>query len=319
MLKFFNINDVAINSEKFWLFLAPEHARLSFSYLQSQIAQDRVHQIIWFSAHTGAQSPTISLDFTSGQISAFQYAENMLPDRGREKRETLDGYRASGLFYFPTYTHFLKYKKQLQAGEFLLDMQNETILGLPFGRPSMDIPWGDFAPALLLDRDGVINVDREYVYEFKNIDFLENIFNLVRSAHKLGYKTYVLTNQSGVGRGYYSEQQVVETHRQMNARFLLERAPITAWAYSPFHRLGQGQFKGDSLTRKPFPGMLHQLQEKYPIDLNNSIMLGDKVSDALYLKGPQYIHLQGQYDLSAAKNKVYQNLGQVIKELFSEK
>lgn len=134
--------------------------------------------------------------------------------------------------------------------------------------------------ALFLDRDGVINYDAGYTYKKNDFKFIDGIFDLCRSATQSGYLLIVVTNQSGIGRGYYSENDFFELNNWMCERFISERAPIKEVFYCPFHsEQGLGAYKRQSYDRKPNPGMLLRASEKHQIDLKNSIMIGDKDSD----------------------------------------
>lgn len=134
--------------------------------------------------------------------------------------------------------------------------------------------------AVFLDRDGVINVNHGYVHNTDNFEFIDGIFEVARAAHSSGYKLIVITNQSGIGRGYYSEQQFLELTEWMCNEFLDEGVPIEKVYFSPFHPTeGIGAYKKDDISRKPRPGMIHQAQRDINLNLGNSILIGDKASD----------------------------------------
>ena len=134
--------------------------------------------------------------------------------------------------------------------------------------------------AVFLDRDGVININHGYVHHTDNFEFIDGIFEVARAAHTFGYKLIVITNQSGIGRGYYSEQQFRQLTAWMCNEFLNEGAPIEKVYFSPFHpTAGFGAYKKDDVSRKPRPGMINQAQREMNLNLGNSILIGDKVSD----------------------------------------
>jgi D-glycero-D-manno-heptose 1,7-bisphosphate phosphatase len=134
--------------------------------------------------------------------------------------------------------------------------------------------------ALFLDRDGVINHDAGYTSNAKDFKFIDGIFDLCRAAKQSGYLLIVITNQAGIGRGYYSEQAFFTLTEWMRERFTEEGVPLTDVFHCPYHpEHGVGPYKKDSFNRKPHPGMLLQAAEKYGIDLEHSIMIGDKDSD----------------------------------------
>lgn len=135
-------------------------------------------------------------------------------------------------------------------------------------------------PALFLDRDGVINVDRGYVYRREDVEFIDGIFDLCRIARELGYLIIVVTNQAGIGRGYYTEQEFLKFTDWMCEVFRSEGAALDEVFHCPYHpRHGVGEFKKESPDRKPAPGMILQAVKKFDVDLTQSVLVGDKLSD----------------------------------------
>lgn len=134
--------------------------------------------------------------------------------------------------------------------------------------------------ALFLDRDGVINHDAGYTSRVEQFHFVDGIFDLCRAARRFGYLLIVVTNQAGIGRGYYSEQDFLKLTSWMRDRFKDEEAPISDVFYCPYHpEHGIGHYRKDSFDRKPNQGMLLRASEKHGLDLKRSIMIGDKDSD----------------------------------------
>lgn len=134
--------------------------------------------------------------------------------------------------------------------------------------------------ALFLDRDGVINHDAGYSCSSDNFEFIEGVFELARTAVHSGYLVIVVTNQAGIGRGYYTEQDFLNLTEWMCARFATEGAPITEVFFCPYHpEHGIGPYRRNSFDRKPNPGMILTAAKKYNIDLANSVMVGDKAWD----------------------------------------
>ena len=134
--------------------------------------------------------------------------------------------------------------------------------------------------ALFLDRDGVINVDHGYTHKKEGFDFVDGIFNLCRVAAKKRYKIFVVTNQAGIGKGYYLESDFFELTSWMCEQFRLEGINIEKVYFSPYHIDAViEKYKEDHLSRKPNPGMLLQAQEEFNLDMKSSVMVGDKKSD----------------------------------------
>jgi len=134
--------------------------------------------------------------------------------------------------------------------------------------------------AVFLDRDGVINVDTGYVHRIKDFKFIKGIFEIGRAAIAKGYLVFVVTNQAGIGRGYYSEADFHILTNWMLCQFKSEGVIIKKVFFSPYHPVhGIGKYKQDHVTRKPHPGMLLQAGNEFDLDLNRSVLIGDKSSD----------------------------------------
>jgi D-glycero-D-manno-heptose 1,7-bisphosphate phosphatase len=134
--------------------------------------------------------------------------------------------------------------------------------------------------ALFLDRDGVINVDHGYVHRPEAVEFIDGIFELVAVARRAGYLVIVVTNQAGIGRGYYSEADFHALMDWMKSRFVERGGQIDAVYFCPYHpEHGIGDYRRESACRKPAPGMLLQAQQELDIDMELSIFIGDKPSD----------------------------------------
>jgi D-glycero-D-manno-heptose 1,7-bisphosphate phosphatase len=129
-------------------------------------------------------------------------------------------------------------------------------------------------PALFLDRDGVINADRGYVSRPADFEPLDGVFAALRLAAARGYTLIVITNQSGIGRGYFSQADydVLEAH--MRRLFAAEGVALTGIYHCP-HPPDAG-----CDCRKPRPGMILRAARVHGIDLGRSVMVGDKPSDA---------------------------------------
>lgn len=129
--------------------------------------------------------------------------------------------------------------------------------------------------ALFLDRDGVINVEKEYLYKKKDFEFIDGIFELCHFYQKLGYKIVVVTNQSGIARGYYSEEDFNSLSLWMREKFLENDIVIDAIYHCPHHP----DISGKCNCRKPKAGMLLDAKRDLELDLENSIIVGDKERD----------------------------------------
>lgn len=136
--------------------------------------------------------------------------------------------------------------------------------------------------ALFLDRDGVINIDKGYVHTVDRFIFMDGIFEFCRAAVNNKMLLVIVTNQAGIGRGIFSEEDFCKLTKWMVARFMNEKLPISAVYFCPDHPIhGIGPYRKESNDRKPNPGMFFRAQKDLSIDLMNSIMIGDKETDIL--------------------------------------
>ncbi|QIK80427.1 HAD family hydrolase [Lysobacter sp. HDW10] len=134
--------------------------------------------------------------------------------------------------------------------------------------------------ALFLDRDGVINVNHGYVHSPKQTDWVDGIFEFVARAHEKGFLPVVVTNQAGIGRGYYSELDFIKYTRWVHKVFTERNAPLAATFWCPHHpTAGEGRYRVECDCRKPQPGMLRQAMSRWNINAETSVLIGDKQSD----------------------------------------
>jgi len=134
--------------------------------------------------------------------------------------------------------------------------------------------------ALFLDRDGVINVEKNYVWRIEDFEFIPGIFELCARAQRLGFLLVVITNQAGIGRGYYTEADYQALTTWMLEQFLTRGIVIDRVYHCPFHpTAGVGEYRRDSYDRKPNPGMILSARDELNLDLTESVLLGDKDSD----------------------------------------
>ncbi len=160
---------------------------------------------------------------------------------------------------------------------------NESGTRAPYLDPSAGellIAAGAPRRALLLDRDGVINVNHGYVHSPGNTEWVPGIFELVARAHARGYVAIVATNQAGIGRGLYDEAAFLGYTAWMHARFAERGTPLLATFWCPHHpEAGIGDYRVACDCRKPRPGMLLAAIARFDLDPARSMMVGDKQGD----------------------------------------
>lgn len=133
--------------------------------------------------------------------------------------------------------------------------------------------------AIFLDRDGTINIDHGYVHQIDDFEFIEGSINALKKLKEMGYLLVLVTNQSGIARGYFTEEQFLRLTEWMDWSLAEQGVDFDGIYYCPHHPDGKGEFKEDCLCRKPKPGMLLDAMKALNIDPQQSIMVGDKIED----------------------------------------
>ena len=133
--------------------------------------------------------------------------------------------------------------------------------------------------AVFIDRDGTINEEKEYLYRTDDFVFIPGAPQAIRLLNEAGFLVIVVTNQSGVARGYYTEEDVHLLHRHIVSQLEPFGARVDAWFFCPHHPSGRGSYALPCRCRKPLPGMLLDAAGRFAIDLEASVMIGDKLVD----------------------------------------
>ena len=161
-------------------------------------------------------------------------------------------------------------------------------------------------PIAFFDRDGVINVDIGYLWRKEDFSWVEGAPEAIRYLNEHGWHVVVVTNQSGVARGYYQEAEVVSLHEWINDCLGAQGARIDAFYYCPHHTEGSVvPYAQECACRKPNPGMLLQAFADFSATRERSFLIGDKESDmqAAAAAGiPGYLYRQGNL------NEIIQNI-----------
>lgn len=137
-------------------------------------------------------------------------------------------------------------------------------------------------PAIFLDRDGTINVDHGYVHESDNFQFIDGVIDAMAELKKMGYALVLVTNQSGIARGMFTEDQFMHLTEWMDWSLADRGVDLDGVYYCPHHPEGTvEEFRQVCDCRKPQPGMLLSAKEELNIDMSASYIVGDKIEDLL--------------------------------------
>jgi D-glycero-D-manno-heptose 1,7-bisphosphate phosphatase len=188
------------------------------------------------------------------------------------------------------------------ASDRIVSIENEVypilaaggqLKGKAYSRPFIDIGVPDdfeisqdFVPklvrrgAVFFDRDGVINADVNYAHRPDQIQWINGSIAAIKAVNDRGLFAFVVTNQAGVARGLYQEEDVRALHVWMQDQFKQQGAHIDCFEYSPFHPDGiVERYALQSACRKPGTGMIDRLVERFQVDLSRSCLIGDRDSD----------------------------------------
>ena len=134
-------------------------------------------------------------------------------------------------------------------------------------------------PAAFLDRDGVINEEKGYVYKVDDFEWIDGAKESIKYLNDNNFHVFVVTNQSGIARGYYSERDVTLLHDYINNELKKLEAHIDEFFISPYHPSNANEYLHLSHLRKPETGMLDLAANKWSIDKPKSFLIGDKATD----------------------------------------
>ncbi len=157
-------------------------------------------------------------------------------------------------------------------------------IGLPetFERAQTEIPRQKCRPAAFLDRDGVINKDHGYVGSIDRFELMPNACDAIAKLNAAGFYVFIVTNQAGIGRGYYEEADHLGVMRHLACELKKSGGHFDDHRFSPYHPAAKpGPYRQNHPWRKPEPGMLLDLMEHWAVDTGRSFIIGDKESDLL--------------------------------------
>lgn len=162
--------------------------------------------------------------------------------------------------------------------------------------------------ALFLDRDGVINVEKDYLYKIEDFEFIDGILDLCKYYSDNDYIIVIVTNQSGIARNYYTEKDFSILTTWMLDKFRLSGINIQKVYYCPHHP----SISGECSCRKPNPGMLLEAKHEFDINMSLSIIIGDKERD---IEAGLNAGLYQSYLFDAAQNFTYSKATKIVNKL----
>ena len=137
-----------------------------------------------------------------------------------------------------------------------------------------------FKPALFIDRDGVINKDIGYLHKIKDFVWKPNIIKFIKKYNDLNFYIFVITNQSGIGRGYYKEKDVKTLHHWISNKVRLKGGNIDEFFFAPYFKQSKiKKYRQNYKLRKPNIGMIKLAAQNWSINLKKSFLIGDNVID----------------------------------------
>ncbi len=139
--------------------------------------------------------------------------------------------------------------------------------------------------AVFLDRDGTINEEMGYINHVSRFRLFDFVPQAIKTLNDAGFLVIIVTNQSGVARGYFDEKLVREIHKKLVEDLKKKPARIDGIYYCPHHpQEGRGKYKKDCECRKPKTGMINLAVKDHDIDLSSSFMVGDRYKDIIFAK-----------------------------------
>ena len=164
--------------------------------------------------------------------------------------------------------------------------------------------------ALFLDRDGVVNVEKNYLYKIDDFELMEGILDVCRHYEAKGYLIIIVTNQSGISRGYYTQEDFNRLSEWMIEHFKSLGITISRIYHCPHHESIDGQCD----CRKPEPGMFLEAQRDFDLDMASSVMIGDNERDiqAAIRAGVATNILLSTQESESAANQIVKSLKELL-------
>lgn len=160
---------------------------------------------------------------------------------------------------------------------------------------------------VFFDRDGTINIDFGYVYQYEQFVFMPNVIEALDRLKKAGFLLIVITNQSGIARGKFSESDVDKLHNQINEELKEKKLKFDAFYYCPHYKDGiVKKYSIECNCRKPKPGLFLKAKEDFGIDMQHSYLIGNSQTDIMAAEaaGVGQSFLISECDISSAVDRI---------------
>lgn len=159
------------------------------------------------------------------------------------------------------------------------------------------------------DRDGVLNDDKGYTYKMRDLKFKKNVFKTLKMLNKKNINIFIITNQSGIARGYYNENNFFDFQRKFKKILDKKNIYINDVRYCPYHKNAKiKKYRKNSLYRKPGNLMIEDLKKKWDVNTKKSFMIGDKKSDMLAAKKSKIYYEYAKVDIFQQVKRICKNL-----------
>ena len=229
------------------------------------------------------------------RFGSINFDEEFYVESFNEKSET----NREGVINTGTYLFRKKFLKSFQNGPLSMEeevfkylSQNKKLkvliqegyfidIGIPesFQKAEKDFPDIVIKPALFFDRDGTLNYDKGYTHKPEDLKFIDGVKNTIKRAIKKGFYIVVVTNQGGISKGVFSEEQMIDFNNRLLESIRDYGGNIDSIYFCKHHPEAPNFNDRSCSCRKPEPGLILQALKELPIDKEKSIMIGDKVSD----------------------------------------
>ncbi len=216
------------------------------------------------------------------------------------EKSGFDGLVGNGVFFFKRSF----FRLEVEGLEALI--KKRFLQGVPCNGVDLKEKSEKNLPCLFLDRDGILIEDTAYPHREKDLVLKNDVIPLIKYANKSRCKVIVLTNQAGIGRGLFGYDEYHFFTDLLKKKLKSNGVFVDDWFEAPYHpEKGVGEYKKESLMRKPGPGMLLKALAQHRIDLSRSMMVGDKDSDKLNLLGLKTLILKGRYPIKSTANLIF--------------